>query len=62
MPEQGGEGAREEGSPVGIWGKVPGRGNGSCKGCEVGLSVVVFEEHLEGASVVEPSEVKREGG
>lgn len=23
VPEQGGEGAGEEGSPVGIWGKVP---------------------------------------
>lgn len=42
--------------------RCPGRGNGSCKGCEVGLSFVVFEEHLEGASVAEPSEVKREGG
>lgn len=63
MPEQGGEGCKGGREPFGLLGKgAPGREHGSCIGCGVGSSFVLFEKHLEGDSVLEHSEVKGKGG
>lgn len=59
VPEQGGEGCKGGREPFGHLGKgAPGREHGSCNGCGVGSSFVLFEKHLEGDSVLEHSEVK----
>ncbi|XP_058384307.1 synaptonemal complex central element protein 1-like [Diceros bicornis minor] len=47
VPEQGGEGAGEGVSHVGIWGRMHLQREWPLKGCEVGLSLVVLEGHLE---------------
>lgn len=61
VPEQGGEGAGEAASTMGVWGRCTWQREWALTGCEVGLSFLVLEELLEGASVVEQSEVKRAG-
>lgn len=55
VPEQGGEGAGEAASTVGVWRRCTWQREWALKGCEVGLSFLVLEELLEGASVVEQS-------
>ena len=61
VPEQGGEGAGEGVSPVGVWAKVHwAEGMAPARAVE-GTAFVQCEEHLEEASGVEQSGVTRHG-